>query len=239
MAAYGSIDSAIDNIGRQDVALPSGIVTFLFTDIVGSSSRWDSAAPEMGDAIRRHDELIGGAVTSSSGHVVKGMGDGIMAAFTDPAHAVEAALAAQAAIAAEDWPPELDGIKVRMGVHTGPAEMHGDGDYLGPTVNRAARIEAAGHGDQILLSAAAHAMAAGRVERVDYRDLGEHHLRGLNAPERVYQVIVDGLDQDFPPLKTESTPTNLPLAVQTIIGRESDLATVNDELTKSRLAILD
>ncbi|MGI9576624.1 MAG: adenylate/guanylate cyclase domain-containing protein, partial [Microthrixaceae bacterium] len=99
------------------MAVPSGVVTFLFTDVVGSSSRWDSAAPEMGAAIRRHDELIGAAVSENSGHLVKSMGDGMMAAFADPADAVSGALAAQSAIATEEWPAELEGIRVRMGVH--------------------------------------------------------------------------------------------------------------------------
>lgn len=110
------------------MALPDGVVTFLFTDVVGSSSRWGAAAPAMGEAIRRHDTLITNAVESASGHVVKSMGDGIMAAFADPADAVSAAIASQSAISAEDWPNELDGLAVRMGVHTGPVEQHGDGD---------------------------------------------------------------------------------------------------------------
>ena len=120
------------------MALPTGMVTFLFTDLVGSSSRWDDATDEMREAARRHDQLLESAIESHSGHLVKKMGDGLMAAFGDPADAVGAAVDAQLALWAEPWPDPVGTMDARMGIHTGPAEPT-DGDYLGPTVNRAAR----------------------------------------------------------------------------------------------------
>lgn len=194
------------------MALPSGVVTFLFTDVVGSSSKWDTARGAMGSAIRRHDEILAKAIESHRGVVVKKTGDGFMAAFGDPAGAVRAAIQAQQALGAERWDEALGDLAVRMGIDTGPGQPEG-GDYLGPTPNRAARIEAAGHGGQILLSAATHELVADAADGIGFRDLGEHYLRGLARPVRLYQATGAGLATDFPPLHTESKPDRPSIAV--------------------------
>jgi len=170
---------------------PSGIVTFLFTDIVGSTSRWDEARAEMESAMVVHDEIVGKAIADHNGRVVKKTGDGFMAAFADPLDAVSAALDAQALLGAAEWDTAVNLITVRMGVHTGPGTPI-DGDYLGPSVNRAARIEAAGHGGQILVSAATRELVANRADGVRFRNLGQHHLRGFSRSEGIYQVDSSG-----------------------------------------------
>ncbi len=217
--------------------LPTGMVTFLFTDVVGSSSRWERATEEMRGSIRRHDELLHTAIAAHAGHVVKKMGDGFMAVFEDPADAVSAVVQAQIALGDESWAETLGGLESRMGIHTGPAELDGD-DYVGPTVNRAARLEAAGHGGQVLVSTATRELVADRVPEVRFRDLGEHHLRGLSRPERVYQIDAPDLPHEFPPLRTESTPTNLPSALQQMVGRHAELEAVMKALRDSRLVTI-
>jgi predicted ATPase/class 3 adenylate cyclase len=216
------------------MALPTGMVTFLFTDLVGSSARWDEATDDMREAALRHDELIESAIDGHSGHLVKKMGDGFMAVFEDPADAVTTAVDAQVALRTEAWPETVGTIEARMGIHTGPADLT-DNDYLGPTVNRAARLEAAGHGGQILVSAATRELVTDRVAGLGFRDLGEHHLRGLTRPERVHQVEAPGLTGEFPPLHTESIPTNLPAIVQPMIGRDPELDEVTEILRDCRL----
>jgi predicted ATPase/class 3 adenylate cyclase len=218
------------------VALPTGMVSFLFTDVVGSSTRWDRTTEAMREAIHRHDEILDAAITRRTGHVVKKMGDGFMAVFADPADAVAAAVTAQRSIQAQEWDETLGGIAVRMGAHTGPADLSDD-DYHGPTVNRAARLEAAGHGGQIVVSHATHQLCGERAG-VTFRDLGEHHLRGLERPERVFQVEADGLPAEFPPLETESTPTNVPPAAHELIGRSPELESLVATLDEGLLVTI-
>ncbi len=168
---------------------------------------------------------------------MKKTGDGFMAVFEDPADGVAAAVAAQLGIGEAAWPEVEGGVASRMGVHTGPAETHA-GDYVGPTVNRAARLEAAGHGGQILVSAATEALAVDRAPGIVFRDLGEHHLRGLARPERVFQVTAAGLVEAFPPLRTESIPSNVPAATGPIIGRERELEQVTVAMGRGRLVTI-
>ena len=145
----------------DDTADPPKVVTLLFTDIEGSTRLWEKDAPSMQAAVGRHDRLLAEAVTAHRGRVIKGLGDGIYAVFETPADAVAAVVQAQRALAAEAWPtPEP--VKVRMGVHTGPAEER-DGDYFGVSVNRTARLMAIAHGGQALLSGAARSLL-GRLE---------------------------------------------------------------------------
>jgi predicted ATPase/class 3 adenylate cyclase len=210
------------------------MVTFLFTDIEGSSQKWDRARTAMQAAVATHDAILDEAIDRHRGHVVKKLGDGFMAAFADPADAVVAAFDAQRMIGGTDWEDAVGLLRVRMGVHTGPGEPI-DGDYLGPSLNRAARIEAAGHGGQILTSAATRELIGDRLDRILFRDLGEHHLRGLTRTERIYQVTGEGLETDFPPLLTESTPTNLPAEVKSVVGRERELADLSAALDQARL----
>lgn len=162
--------------------------------------------------MREHDELLGTLIASHGGHLIKKMGDGLMAAFSDPLEAVTAAMESQRAIEAATWPAEIGDLSVRMGLHTGPAQPE-DGDYLGPTLNRAARISAAGHGGQILVSAATRETCSEAAAGIEFRDLGDHRLRGLTRPERIYQIVADGLRVEFPPLRTESKPDRPSIAV--------------------------
>ncbi len=210
------------------------MVTFLFTDIEGSSTAWETAPEPMEAAIARHHAIVADAIRTRDGHVVKTTGDGFMTVFADPADAVTAAVAVQSALESVSWGGEVGRLRVRIGIHTGPGEPL-DGDYVGPAPNRAARIEAAGHGGQILVSAATRELCGDRADPAEFRDLGEHHLRGLARPERIYQVVESGLAGEFPPLRTEDTPTNLPAAVKPVLGRETELAELESGLEDARL----
>ncbi len=216
------------------MVLPSGMVTFLFTDIEGSSAMWDRAREEMAAAVAHHDAILDRAVTSHMGHVVKKLGDGLLAAFADPADAIAGAVEAQRSIAGVEWGDSVGALLVRMGIHTGPGQPIDD-DYLGPSLNRAARIEAAGHGGQILVSAATRELVGDRLDSVHFRDLGEHHLRGLSRAERIYQVSEERVHSDFPPLRTESTPSNLPVAVKSMVGRAREFSELSADLDDTRL----
>lgn len=204
----------------------------MFTDIEGSSTRWDEAGAAMESAVSLHDDIAVGAITDRGEHVVKKMGDGIMAAFADPSAAVDAAVAIQGALDEVEWDPAVGTIRVRMDIHTGPGDAK-DGDYLGPSVNRAARIKAAGHGGQVLLSSATRELIGDRLAPIAFEDLCQHHLRGLSRPERIYQVIRDGME--FPPLRTESTPTNLPGQVKSFVGRSAEIEDLTETITGHRM----
>ena len=189
----------------------TGSVTFLFTDIEGSTTLWDQYPASMRAALARHDEALRHAIESSNGHIVKTTGDGVFAVFDAAADALAACLAAQRALhvldggnsapelnATDDRPPVT--LKVRMGLHTGVAERR-DGDYFGTTLNRAARIMSAAHGGQVLLSATAAELVRDQLpEGVTLREMGEHRLKGLLSPERLLQVVASDLRADFPPL---------------------------------------
>jgi class 3 adenylate cyclase len=186
--------------------LPSGMVTFLFTDVVGSTRLWDEYPDAMGVALARHDEILRDAIASHHGQVVKTFGDGFHAVFTSVEDALEAAADAQVALYAEPW--ELpDGLRVQMGLHTCQVEMRQvemrDGDYYGSEVNRAARLTSVAHGGQIVVSAATAELA--RESAFELRDLGEHRLRGLARPERVSQLRPAGLEVDFEPDRVLAT----------------------------------
>ena len=168
----------------------SGVVTFLFTDIEGSTRRWEADADEMRVALAAHDESLREAVATQGGRLFKHTGDGACAAFSSPRSAVDAAVAAQRALQ----------LPVRMGIATGEAEMRGD-DYFGTALNRVARLMAAGHGGQILLDGATAELLTG----VELGELGSRRLRDIARPVTVFQVRADGLRTDFPPLK-RSTP---------------------------------
>ena len=165
-------------------ALPTGTVTFLFTDLAGSTRLWQEHPEAMKPALARHDEIVRTAIEAHSGFVVKTTGDGFHAAFATPREAIGAAMDAQVALGAEPW-PATGPLRVRMGIHAGPAELR-DGDYYGTAVNRAARLMSVAHGGQVVVSlAAAELLPDGGVELLD---LGEHALRDLSRPERVFQV---------------------------------------------------
>jgi class 3 adenylate cyclase len=205
-------------------AAPSGVVTFLFTDVEGSTRRWESDADAMRSALAAHDRVLHEAIEAHGGWLFKHTGDGVCAAFASPSSAVDAAVAAQR---------ELE-LPVRMGIATGEAQLR-DGDYFGAVLNRAARVMAAGHGCQILVAEP----TAGLLSGVDLVDLGPRRLRDLPLPLRVFQVRASGLRTDFPPLRTlDPTPGNLRPAVTSFIGRESEVDEVQAAVRSHRLVTL-
>jgi class 3 adenylate cyclase len=206
--------------------LPSGTVTFLFTDIEGSTARWEDHPEAMRVALARHDALILAAIVEHHGHVVKTMGDAFHAAFSRAPDALAAAVDAQRRLQAEPW-GEVGPLRVRMAVHTGVAEER-DGDYYGPALNRAARLLATGHGGQVLLSDATTALVRETLpDDVRLRDLGQHRLRDLVEPERVVQVVAPDLPSTFLPLASlDARPHNLPTHLTSLLGRERELAEI-------------
>jgi len=203
---------------------PTGTVTFLFTDIAGSTRLWEERPAEMRAALAEHDGLVRGAIGAYNGYVFSTGGDGFAAAFSRAADAIDAASMAQAALA--DHPL----IRVRMGIHTGEVQER-DGDYFGPAVNRAARITAAGHGGQVLVSDATRHVLDG----VDLQDLGEHRLRDLSRPLRLFQFGAS----TFPRLHTvDAFSTNLVPQLTEFVGRVDELADLARLLGKHRLVTL-
>jgi class 3 adenylate cyclase len=213
------------------VSAPSGTVTFLITDIQGSTRLWQANESAMRAALSRHDELLRKAVGDHDGVVFSSMGDGIAAAFSSASAAVSAAVAGQDLLAGEEWPTAIP-VRVRMGLHTGEAELR-DGDYFGSAVNRAARLMAAGHGGQVLMSGATAAVLGDAG--VMFVDLGEQRLRDLDRPMHVFQVGQEA----FPPLRTlDAYPGNLPLLATSFVGRESELVELEEALKTNRLVTL-
>ncbi|HEU4898767.1 MAG TPA: adenylate/guanylate cyclase domain-containing protein [Actinomycetota bacterium] len=218
--------------------LPTGTVTFLFTDIEGSTGLLQVLGDRYPAVLDTHAELIRRAVAEGGGVEVSTHGDAFFVVFRSPAGAVRAAIAAQRALAAHDWPAGSP-VRVRMGVHTGEGVLGGD-DYAGLDVHRAARIADAAHGGQVLLSDATrglvqHTLPAG----ASLRDLGEHRLRGLEDPERLHQLVGDGLAADFPPPRTlDARPNNLPLQLTSFVGREEEIVEVERLLGQTRLLTL-
>ncbi len=209
---------------------PSGTVAFLFTDIEGSTRRWESHHQQMQVAVERHFRLIGDVVNAHDGVLFKTIGDAVQAAFPSVPAAVTTAIEAQAALRAEDW-GEIGPLRVRMAVHVGEATPR-DGDYLAPALNRLARALATGYGEQILLTEAARALATAPPPGHALRDLGRHRLRDLLEAEHLYQVTGPGLPADFPPLKSLDTwPNNLPAQPTPLIGRETELAALRQAVT--------
>ena len=205
-------------------AAPSGVVTFLFTDVEGSTRRWESDAKQMRAALAAHDEVLRAAIEEYSGFMFKHTGDGVCAAFASPRSAVDAAIAAQRALE----------LPVRMGIATGEAELR-DGDYFGAVLNRAARVMAAGHGGQILLADSTAVLLSG----VDLEDLGQRRLRDLPTAVGVFQVRAPGLRTEFPALRAlDASPGNLRAATTSLIGRESEVAELQAAVKAHRLVTL-
>ncbi len=205
-------------------AAPSGVVTFLFTDVEGSTRRWEADADGMRAALAAHDEVLRRAIEAHRGWLFKHTGDGVCAAFASPRCAVDAAVAAQRALE----------LPVRMGIATGEAELRG-ADYFGVVLNRVARVMAAGHGGQVLLAES----TAGLLSGVDLIDLGPRRLRDLPTPVQVFQVQADGLRTDFPALRAlDVSPGNLRPAPTSFIGRESEAGEVQAAVKAHRLVTL-
>ncbi len=215
---------------------PTGTVTFLFTDIEGSSRLWERYPVDMGPALARHDAILRGAIEAHGGFVFKTVGDAFCAAFGDAMEALRSTLVAQRALFAEDW-GAVGPLRVRMGLHVGPAEFR-DGDYFGGTLNRVARISSAGHGGQILVSHAL-AEALGTVSEAGFQSLGDFRLRNLHRVERIFQANADGLPQAFPPLRSpKNLPHNLPAATSSLIGRARELEQVKEAVSSARVLTL-
>jgi class 3 adenylate cyclase len=205
--------------------LPIGTVTFLFTDIEGSTQHWERHAGAMQAALARHDVLLRQTIEGHGGQVFKTVGDAFCAVFAAAPEALAAALAAQRALAVEPWPAEVGEVLVRMALHTGTVEQR-DGAYAGPPLDRVARLASAGHGGQVLLSAATFELVRDHLPPgAGLRELGQHRLKDLARPEQIVQVIAPGLRADFPALRTlEGHPTNLPVQPTPLLGRADDLA---------------
>lgn len=217
---------------------PAGLSTFLITDIEGSTRLWEEHAGAMGPALAVHDHLLRLAVETSGGTVVKTTGDGLLAVFDDQIAAIDAALDAQRSLRDAAW-GQTGPLRVRMAIHAGAAESR-DGDYFGPSLNRAARILAIGHGGQVILSAVAAVLARDRLSgAIELRDLGSHRLRDLDRPEQVFQLVTPDLPSEFPPLRSLSTRrSNLPVQVTSFVGREADLAEVKSLVARHHLVTL-
>ena len=228
-------------------SLPIGTVTFLFTDIEGSTQLWEKYPEEMKSALAKHDSILKKAIEGNHGHVIKTTGDGIHAAFETAIDAVHSTIAAQGNLQSLVLDPSLSvpppestsvelQLKIRMGLHTGEAEMR-DNDYYGQTLNRAARIMAAGHGGQILLSGVtAREVSEHLPINASLKDLGEHRLKDLIRPERLFQLNAPDLPKDFPPLKSLNIlPNNLPLQLTSFIGREREMKEASTLLASTRL----
>ncbi len=206
--------------------LPSGTVTFLFTDIEGSTHLWEQHPHAMPGALAHHDAILREATAAHGGVVFRTVGDAFCTAFASAPAALRAALAAQGALQDEPW-GQTGPIRVRMAVHTGAVEIR-DGEYQGQPLNRIARILAAGHGGQTLLSAATVELVRDDLPPgVELRDMGAQRLKDLTRPEHIFQIVAADLSNDFPPLKTlDRRPHNLPAQPTALIGREKEVASV-------------
>src|SRR5215207_8989962 len=216
----------------------TGNITFLFTDVEGSTSLWERTPKAMSQALSRHDEIMRTAIEAHNGHVFKTVGDAFHATFSAAPDALEAALEAQRALLHEAW--DLTGpLRVRMALHTGVAEER-DGDFFGPSLNRVARLLSAGHGGQILLSLATQELVWDRLpDESGLRDLGERRLKDLSSPEHVFQITASGLRSEFPPLKTlDIRRNNLPAQPTPLVGRERELEEALALLRASHVRLL-
>jgi predicted ATPase/class 3 adenylate cyclase len=203
---------------------PSGVVTFLFTDVEGSTRRWETDADAMREALTAHDKVLCAAIEAHGGWLFKHTGDGVCAAFASPRSAIDAAVAAQRELM----------LPVRMGIATGEAQLRG-ADYFGAVLNRAARVMAAGHGGQILVADSTAAL----LSDVDLLDLGPQRLRDIPSPITVFQLQAPGLTKDFPPLRTLNlAPGNLRPAITSLIGRDADVSDVRAAVRSHRLVTL-
>jgi predicted ATPase/class 3 adenylate cyclase len=218
--------------------LPTGTVTFLFTDIEGSTGLLQALGDRYAAVHDEHAAIVRRAVAEGGGVEVSTHGDAFFVAFRSPVGAVRAAVAAQRGLAAHDWSPGPP-VRVRMGLHTGEATLGGD-DYVGIDVHRAARIAGAAHGGQVLLSDATRGLVQHALPQgASVHDLGVHRLRGIADPERLHELVIDGLAGDFPPPRTlDARPNNLPLQLSSFVGREEEIAEVERLLERTRLLTL-
>jgi predicted ATPase/class 3 adenylate cyclase len=227
--------------GQPAAELPAGAVTFLLTDIEGSTRLWEADPGAMAVALDRHNRLLTRVIQGHGGVVVtsRGEGDSFFAVFASAADALAAAAAAQDGLSSGSW-PEGCPVTVRMALHTGDGDRR-DGDYHGhAAINRCARLRAAAHGGQVLLTQATYDLGAARLDRsLGFTDLGEHRLRDLAAPVRIYQLTGPGLQAEFPPVITLTDRTgNLPLQVSSFVGRADELKRTAAALGQARMVTL-
>ncbi len=229
---------AIRRASDAEPSLPTGTVTFVFSDIEGSTTRWERFPDAMRDAVRAHDAIMRASIAAHGGRVFKTIGDAFCAAYARPEDAAAGALEAQRALAASDF-AAVDGLRVRMAIHLGSADER-DGDYFGPPLNRVARLVSVGHGGQIVLSGVAAEMLRGTLAPdVALRDLGEHRLKDLAQPEHVFQLAAADLPAEFPPLRSLSVlRNNLSLYLTPLLGRDETVRDVVALLAGERLVTL-
>lgn len=220
------------------MSAPRGTVTFLFSDIEGSTRLWETFPEAMGAALARHDALLRQSIENNAGFVFKTVGDAFCAAFPTAPDALAAAVNAQRALQAEAW-GETGPLRVRMGIHTGIAEER-DNDYFGATLNRVARLQSLAHGGQVLLSQSAYELARDHLPSdVSLCVLGTHRLKDLLRPEQIAQALHPDLPAEFPPLQSlDKLPTNLPYQTSSFIGREREIAEIKARLQQTRLLTL-
>ncbi len=219
-------------------SLPAGAVTFLFTDIEGSTARWEEDPRAMEEAQTTTRRLISAAIDLHHGAVFKLVGDGLYAAFESAPNALAAALAAQLALHEEDW-GTAETLRVRMAIHTGTA-FPAEGDYLGPPLNRCGRLLGAGHGGQILVSATTAGLTTGSLPpHTELLGLGSFQFAGLSTPDEIYQLTNSDLLSEFPALRAATaTRTNLPIRSSSFVGRTAALVQLQSMLQETRLITL-
>ena len=222
--------------GAAAMGLPQGTVTFLFTDLEGSTRRWEGHPQEMREALARHDAIVRGAVDAHHGVVFSTTGDGMAAVFASARDAVSAGLAAQQGLGGEDWGEVTGPLAARMGLWTGEGVLGGE-HYLNQPLNRCARLMAAGHGGQALVSEATKLLVREDLpEGCALVDLGEHRLRDLARPVRIFQLTGPGLRDQFPPLRTlEAFAGNLPVQLSSFVGRVDELGQLAAAMARSPL----
>lgn len=221
------------------LTLPTGTVTFLYTDIQESTKRWEQFPQPMKAAVERHDAILRQVIQDNGGSVFRTMGDAFCASFATASDALRAALAAQRLLYVEPWDERVAPIAVRMALHTGTGEVR-DGDYVGTPLNRVARLLSTGHGGQVLVSQPTYDLVRDALPP-DMRmiDLGEHRLKDLQRPEHVYAAVASGLPADFPPLKAlDVMPNNLPVQRSVLIGREAEVAAAQALLLQDDVSLL-
>ncbi len=218
--------------------LPTGTVTFLFTDIEGSTRLLRALGPSYRELLEAHDALIRKEMTAAGGVEVSNEGDAFFMVFESARDAVSASVAIQRSLATHEWPDGAE-VRVRMGLHTGTGVLGGE-NYLGLDVHRAARVAAIAHGAQVLLSSTTASAVDQRLsDGVALRDLGAHLLKDLAQPEQLYQLVIDGLPAEFPaPDAVGAIPNNLPTHLPIFIGRRRELAEASDLLDQARLLTL-
>lgn len=223
----------------MNTQLPTGTVTFLFTDIEGSTRMVQTLeTDEWVRILDQHDSLVRVAIEDHGGVVVKTEGDAFFAVFDDASRAVMAAARIQRALASHPWPDEAR-VRVRIGLHTGTGNLGGD-DYVGLDVHRAARIAATGHGGQTVMSEATAVLAESALPGdLTLLDAGKHRLKDLSRAEVLFELVIEGLEEDFPPLRTlDAIPNNLPMQVTSFVGRKRELDEIRKLLDRTRLLTL-